>query len=191
MGCAIIGCVESLKGRLLVAAPMIVDPNFSRTVVLIVDHDGDGALGVVLNRPSETAVADALPGWEGVSADPTLVFVGGPVQPEAGVCLAVPKAGSDPPGFEDLLGWAGSLELTQDPALVAPAMERLRVFAGYAGWSAGQLEAELADEGWIVVDAVPEDAFDPDPDTLWRRVLQRQGGEYRLLAVYPPHPSLN
>lgn len=181
-----------LKGRLLVAAPSLLDPNFARTVILVLDHDDGGAVGVVLNRPSKTPVAEVLGSWSTAAAEPAVVFLGGPVQPEAAVCLARPSPDAGgAPGLQPLLGWAGSLDLDQDPVGVVAAIDELRVFAGYAGWSPGQLEAEVGDDDWFVVDALPADAFGGTPDDLWRRVLRRQRGPLRLVAEFPLHPSFN
>lgn len=183
---------RSLRGHLLVAAPKLVDPNFYRAVVLVLDHDEEGGLGVVVNRPSDTSVAETLPGWEEVAGEPRRVFVGGPVQPEAAVCLAHPLADAEPPdGSQTLLDWVSSIDLERDPELVRPAVQSLRVFAGYAGWAPGQLEAEVASDDWFVLDALPADVFGPHPEDLWRRVLRREGGNLRLVAEFPPHPSLN
>jgi putative transcriptional regulator len=180
--------VRSLKGQLLVAAPALVDPNFKRTVVLVGEHTDEGALGVVLNRPSETTVGEALPELTAVVGGPEPVYVGGPVQPSAIVVIA---------DFEDPER-AGSLVLESVgflPAEVDPDelgdVRRARVFAGYAGWGPGQLDGELEEESWIVEPALPEDVFSDDPDELWSGVLRRKGGPYGVLALMPPDPSLN
>lgn len=200
--------VTFLKGRLLVANPAMPDPNFNRTVVLLLAHQDDGALGVVLNRPSELDVDSPLPQWERLVADPAVVFVGGPVAPGAAICLArVPNPPidlspeSDPTasglelgrsgGWMPLVGELGTLDLEGDPDDLAVKVEAIRVFAGYAGWGPGQLEAELDADAWFVVVAEAGDALVADPEQLWKRVLRRQGGSLALLAAYPPDPSLN
>jgi len=200
--------VTFLKGRLLVANPAMPDPNFHRTVVLLLAHQEDGALGVVLNRPSELDVDSPLPRWERLVADPAVVFVGGPVAPGAAICLArVPNppidlsAGGDPTlggldpagsgGWMPLVGELGTLDLERDPDDLAVKVEAIRVFAGYAGWGPGQLESELDADAWFVVPAVSGDALAGDPEQLWKRVLRRQGGSLAVLAAYPPDPSLN
>ena len=198
--------MRSLKGRLLVANPAMPDPNFSRTVVLVLAHQGDGALGVVLNRPSDLDVDSPLPRWEKLVADPPVVFVGGPVAPSAAICLArVPDAppgvaGSEVPSVLDLEGlgaWMplvgdlGTLDLDRDPDDLGIDVKAIRVFAGYAGWGPDQLEGEVEAGAWFVVDAEAGDALAGDPDQLWRRVLRRQGGRLALVASYPPDPSLN
>jgi putative transcriptional regulator len=182
---------DSVRGKLLVASPSLADPNFSRTVVLMLEHTDDGAAGVVLNRPTDTEVRDALPDWAEVAAEPGVVYVGGPVQQDGVICLGRVVPNSAPEGFVELADRVGSLDLEQDAALIVPDVEALRVFAGYAGWGAGQLEGELAEEAWLVLDALPGDLFTPDPSHLWRAVLRRQPGKLQMLANYPPHPSFN
>jgi putative transcriptional regulator len=182
--------VESLKGQLLVASADLHDPNFHRTVVLVTEHGDDGALGVVLNRPAETTVADAVPGLAPLVEDDAPVYVGGPVDQESLIVLAE---------FEDpdesasiVFGDIGFVRGDADIPLTAGSLRRARVFAGYAGWGAGQLDAELEAQGWIVDPARREDVFTEDaPLALWRRVLTRMGGPYAFLATIPPDPSLN
>jgi putative transcriptional regulator len=144
-----------LKGRLLVATPNLGDPNFERTVVLVLEHGDEGALGVVLNRPSGLDLAEPLPEWARAAADPPVVFIGGPVAPSAAVCLArVTRAGgAGAVGWEPVLGPVGTLDLDSDPDEAIPSLQEIRVFAGYAGWGPGQLEGEIAAGGWFVVDA--------------------------------------
>jgi len=168
-----------LKGRLLVATPALGDPNFERTVVLVLEHGEEGAAGVVLNRPTDMELVGHLPGWEERAADPGVVFVGGPVQPTGVICLALS---------------AGSIE-TVDPTVapeeISAPVDQVRVFAGYAGWGAGQLEAEIAQGAWFVVDGFPEDAMSDAPDHRWRAVLRRQSGRLKLFANYPVDVSMN
>jgi putative transcriptional regulator len=179
---------ETLRGQLLVASPGLLDPNFRRTVVLVVAHDDDGAVGIVLNRASETEVSEAVPELADLADVGGTISVGGPVQGEAVIVLAEwdepEEAGSLV--FDDvgLMGAEASLEN------VAAATRRVRVFAGYAGWTAGQLEAELAEPSWILEEAAAEDVFGDDPD-LWGSVLRRKGGAFRLIATMPDDPSLN
>jgi putative transcriptional regulator len=173
----------TLIGRLLVAAPALRDPNFAHTVVLLLDHSADGALGVVLNRPSDVGVENVLPEWADRAAEPDVVFVGGPVQPDAVVGLGrlgVPTG----PGTQVLPG-LGPLDLSSDPSDQPAPVERVRLFAGYAGWDTGQLESEISAGGWFVVDASAEDAFTSRPDGLWRQVLTRQGGVFQTVPADP------
>jgi len=174
---------DSLKGRLLVATPALVDPNFRRTVVLVAEHGEAGAMGVVLNRPSDTAVAEAVPELVPLTGDEEPVFVGGPVAVDSLLALAEVE---DPDDASELL--LGTVAFVRDPDV---STLRGRVFVGYAGWSPGQIEAELDEESWIVVPAEPDDVFSDDPDELWSSVLRRQGGPLALLATMPPNPSLN
>jgi putative transcriptional regulator len=185
----------SLTGQLLVAGPRLVDPNFVQTVVFLCRHDAEGALGVVLNRPTGIAVADALPGWEEPLAAPHVVFLGGPVQPDMalGLGLLAPEwAGrADTDEWTPIDDRLGLVNLSADPAVEAGRLEQLRVFAGYAGWAAGQLDFEVASGDWWVLPADGSDAFTAAPGILRRRVLRRQAGPVSLFADFPPDPSLN
>jgi putative transcriptional regulator len=179
--------MESLKGQLLIAAPMLVDPNFHRTVVLVMEHTEDGALGVVLNRPTELDVGEAVPDLADL-ADGDPVFAGGPVQPQAVIALA---EHTGPVGEESVVGPIAPIQVSDDIAELGGEVARVRVFAGYAGWGQGQLDDELAEEAWFTEPALPGDIFAGDPASLWQRVLERKGGEYTLVARMPPDPSLN
>lgn len=175
-----------LIGRLLVAAPSLRDPNFSHTVVLLLDHGADGALGVVLNRPSDVEVRSVLPEWATRAAQPDVLFVGGPVQTEAVVGLGrIDVRGEQ---AVEVLPGLGPLDLSNDPAGQDAEVEAVRMFAGYAGWTAGQLESEIASGGWFVLEGSADDAFTPRPEGLWRAVLTRQGG---LFQTIPADPSAN
>lgn len=167
-----------LAGKLLVALPLLSDPNFDRTVVLLLTHGEDASIGVVLNRPSTTQVAEVLPRWEDLAADPAVVHVGGPVQPEVAIALGL---GAD---LE-----VATIDLDGDPLLAA--VREIRVFAGYAGWSPGQMEAEVAEGAWVVVDARPLDAFSAAPEDLWPAVLRRQPGTLAWMANLPEDVSVN
>jgi putative transcriptional regulator len=184
--------MESLTGRLLVATPALRDPNFERTVVLIVAHEEGGALGVVLNRATEVQVADVLGNWGALAGDPAVVFEGGPVQPEAAICLARTRPGIEElVGFNRVSGAVGTVDLSGDPEQLVEGVVGVRVFAGYAGWSPGQLEGEITGGSWFVFDALPSDAFAPRPDDLWQMVLRRQGGLMAAVAHYPSDPTNN
>ena len=181
--------MESLRGQLLLAGPALLDPNFARSVVLIGDHDEEGALGVILNRPLSVAVSDAAPPLAALVPADDSIFQGGPVQPQAAVILAeferVEDAGLiafDSIGF--LMG-----EVDEE---VTGRLRRARVFAGYAGWGPGQLEMELQEEGgWIVEPALPADPFTGEPGGLWSSILRRKGGKFAMLATMPLDPSTN
>ena len=192
------GPARSTAGRLLVAPPALRDPNFTETVVLMLTHNDEGAFGLVLNRVSQMAVHSILPAWEDRCSAPTRVFGGGPVQLNAAVGLVRVTAATEgvalartpawPPASKTL-GDLGTVDLDRDPALI-PTIANLRIFAGYSGWGAGQLDGEIEMGGWIVVDARPDDPFDPDPLNLWARVLSRQGGLLGSLAR-TPDPAWN
>jgi putative transcriptional regulator len=179
-----------LRGRLLVATPPLVDPHFDRTVVLLLEHGEDGALGIVLNRPSDTTLGDVLPEWRDHASPPAVVFVGGPVTPEAVIALA---RGNDAEveGWVDVLGDLGTVDVGRDPDDIAPHLAALRIFVGYAGWAPGQLDAELDQGAWFVVDMYPEDAFTNTPDRLWQLVLRRQRGRVAMFAHCPADASTN
>jgi putative transcriptional regulator len=180
-----------LAGKLLVANPRLVDPNFDRSVVLVLAHTGDGALGVILNRPSDTELLDPLPRWSVLADFPSLVFEGGPVGHDSVICLAqvpvpaVLESRVGPGGWRHVAGDVGTLDLDLDPDLVGGAVGSLRIFAGYAGWAAGQLEDEIESGGWWVLDAEPGDPFCEVPADLWHDVLRRQPGDLRMVASYP------
>jgi putative transcriptional regulator len=184
--------MESLTGRLLVATPSLKDPNFERTVVLLVAHEEGGALGVVLNRATEVPVADVLEGWGALAGEPAVVFEGGPVQPEAAICLARTKVGAArAPGFNQVLGAVGTIDLSANPEKLGELLLTVRVFAGYAGWAPGQLEGEIEAGSWFVFDALPGDPFVSRPDDLWPMVLRRQGGLTSAVAIFPADPTMN
>ncbi len=182
-------------GRLLVANPLLPDPNFDRTVVLLLAYGDEGALGLVLNRPSDTMIAAPLPRWEHLAASPAVVFVGGPVQHQAVICLARafghPAAEIPPAGWSAVLSEVGTLDLDLDPEGLQASLSQVRVFAGYAGWSAGQLEAEIGAGAWWILDAEPDDPFCDEPEGLWKTVLRRQRGALALVAAYPDDPMFN
>ncbi|MEV8566604.1 YqgE/AlgH family protein [Streptomyces sp. NPDC051322] len=221
--------VSSLTGRLLIATPALADPNFDRAVVLVLDHDGEGSLGVILNRPTPVGVGDILAGWEQLAGEPGVIFQGGPVALDSALGVAVipgvegpavtPRrspwsepsptsrftSGSSGPSSsgplrsssEDPIGWRrvrgaiGVVDLETPPELLAAALGSLRIFAGYAGWGPGQLESELTEGAWYVVDSEPGDVACPEPDGMWRAVLRRQRSKLAMIATYPDDPSLN
>ena len=180
-----------LEGRLLVATPILRDSVFDRTVVLVLDHDDDGAAGVVLNRPTDTEVARPLPQWGRLAAHPPVVFVGGPVAQGGVIGLARVGLGEPAQGWRRVLDRVGTLNLATHLEGTGEGIEEIRLFSGYAGWQAGQLEGEIAAGAWFVVSAEPGDALSPAPESLWRLVLRRQRNGLALFADFPPDPSLN
>ncbi|MFD3516711.1 YqgE/AlgH family protein [Streptomyces sp. NPDC058657] len=203
--------VSSLTGRLLVATPALADPNFDRAVVLVIDHDGAGTLGVVLNRPTAVGVDEILAPWAELAGAPGVVFRGGPVGQDSALGVAVvpgagassstapasgpgsgaPPDGGCPVGWRRVHGAIGLVDLDAPPELLAAALGSLRIFAGYAGWGPGQLEDELTEGAWYVVDSEPGDVSSPRPEGLWREVLRRQRGTLAMIATYPDDPSMN
>jgi putative transcriptional regulator len=189
---------RELTGRLLVATPALGDPNFARAVVLVLDHDESGALGVVVNRPTTVPVADVLPTWQPFATDPGVLFHGGPVAVDSALGLAVfpgtPAADDEddePLGWRRVVDGLGLVDLDAPPEVLAAELGDLRIFAGYSGWGTGQLEDELDEGAWYVVPGGPRDAFSLQPADLWRAVLRRQGGELAMVSTYPDDPNLN
>jgi putative transcriptional regulator len=181
--------VSSLRGQLLIATPALLDPNFQRTAVLVAEHGEQGAMGLVLNRPSPTAAIEVVPQLDAVLEPHAPVYVGGPVQPTSIMVLAE----FDDPQAAGLivLGQTGFLSADDELDEAASRLRRARVFAGYSGWGAEQLDGELAREDWIVAETDTEDVFSADPETLWSAVLERKGGRYALLARMPLDVSVN
>jgi putative transcriptional regulator len=180
--------MESARGQLLIAGPVLLDSNFRRTVVLVIEHSPDGALGLVLNRPSESTVAEAVPELESIVDGESPVFIGGPVQPTSVIVLA---RFEDPAqaallSFDDVGVLQAESSLDDPPDLLV-----VRCFAGHSGWGPGQLDAELERGDWILEQATVQDAFCADPETLWSEVLARKGGSYALVARMPLDPSVN
>ncbi len=180
---------ESLRGKLLVASPALGDPNFARSVVFITEHSAEGAMGIVLDKPSETTVGELAPQLDEVAGPDAPVYVGGPVQPAALVVLA---EFSDPAAAAWIVvadvGFASAVVEMDD---LARSVRRARVYAGYSGWGPGQLEAEMEVDSWIVEPPLPTELFPDDPETLWGSVLARKGGQYALVARMPDDPSMN
>lgn len=180
------------EGALLIAGVGLSDGVFDQSVVLVLDADDTGALGVTLNRFCEYELEGALPGWAPLASFPRALFDGGPVSQEGAICLASPlRAGEEPPGWRPLFDHVGLLHLDTPLEIAKGCYQDLRIFAGYAGWGPGQLEEELRQNMWYPAPARYADVFDPDPATLWRRVLRRQGGELGLLSTWTPTPELN
>lgn len=186
------GTMRGLTGRLLVATPLLQDPNFRRTVVLLLDHGDEGAMGIVVNRPMTVDVSAVLPAWQPFATAPGRLFDGGPVGQDSALgVVAVPGDTHEPQGVRRIVGSLGLVDLDTDPQAVARGVAGLRIFAGYAGWSAGQLENEIDEGAWYVVDAEARDPFSDEPDGLWRAVLRRQRGEIAYVSTYPDDPAMN
>jgi putative transcriptional regulator len=181
--------MDSARGQLLIAGPALVDPNFWRAVVLVVEHSEEGAFGLVLNRPSETSVGDAVPELEDVIDPAESLFIGGPVQPASVVILGH----FEDPGDAALLAFddVGVLAATSSLEEMSVGLRAARAFVGHSGWGPGQLESELERDDWIVEPARLQDAFSAAPRDLWAAVLTRKGGSYALVARMPLDPSLN
>jgi putative transcriptional regulator len=181
--------IPPAAGRLVVATPLLGDPHFTRTVVYLLEHDGGGTVGVVLNRPSHTPVGQVLPDWHEAVSGPAVVFGGGPVQPDGALCLG--QLSSETPGMREVVDGVSTVDLDGDVAVIAPIARRLRVFAGHAGWAPGQLEEEIHEGAWWPVPGSPDDLFSEQPREMWRLVLRRQPAPLSLMANFPADPTLN
>jgi putative transcriptional regulator len=175
------------------ATPPLSDPNFDRTVVYVLEHHEDGAIGLILNRPTEEALTEPLDRWIDLQSAPSSIFAGGPVDTNAMIAMAMTKEVLE--DASDLLtpisGVIASTDLSADPAIVGALVETVRVFRGYAGWGGGQLDAEIDEGAWLVLDAEVGDVFSDRPDDLWQDVLRRQPGRLSWLALAPDDLSLN
>jgi putative transcriptional regulator len=195
------GCVSShespipgsTKGKLLVATPPLADPNFDRTVVFMLEHTDDGAVGVVINRPTGDGLPEGIERWEERLDEPGVLFEGGPVELDA--LIALGRVDGDVVDEDDawttVVGDIASIDLALDPVLVAGPMQQLRVFRGYSGWGPQQLDAELSEGAWMVLPAETGDVFSHEPDELWRAVIRRQGGRIAWVANAPDDLSSN
>ncbi len=183
--------MESLTlrpGILLIAPPMLEDPNFWRTVVLLCAHSDDGSFGLILNRPTTLTLREVL--------DVPVAYplsMGGPVQPETLHILH--RLGNEIPEAQPVINgvyWGGEVDALLDRLRTDPPdPDDMRFFLGYSGWAPGQLEAEYEAGGWILAPADATNVFEDAPEQLWRTVLRRMGGEYALLANFPDDPRLN
>jgi putative transcriptional regulator len=181
-----------LRHRLLVASPILMDPNFYRAVVFVLEHNDDGTVGIVLNDPTDVILGEALDGWGPLGCPPGVVFCGGPVEP-TGV-IAVARSAVEPvhvPGFQPLIHGFGLIDLDAEPGDLLGRVNDLRLYLGCAGWSAGQLASEIAEGAWIVLDPRSADLMSVKPQQLWSRVLGRQGGAFTQVALQTEEPWLN
>jgi putative transcriptional regulator len=182
--------MESTRGKLLVAAPSLVDPNFRQTVLLMLEHGAEGALGVVLNRPSELPVKGAIDEWNTAVSEPRVVFVGGPVSQSSVIALASVALDDADDHWSQVVGRIGTVDLEKNPGDIG-GLDQVRIFAGYAAWAPGQLEGELAENAWFVLDHEGADPFVAAPEELWWEVFARQDTELNRLRLYPRNPTDN
>lgn len=184
----------SLRGRLLVATPLLTDPNFAGTVVLLCRHDAEGAFGVILNRPLETAAIEIIPEWLERCAAPPVLFDGGPVRRTSalalGLDLEAAATGGRRSGWTPVQGPVGLIDMRAEPPALPPSIESVRIFAGSSGWDAQQLDREIREDAWFVVQSRAADVFTTEPHTLWREVLRRQP-RYSLYAFSGTDTSQN
>lgn len=181
-------------GTLLLANTDLLEPTFRRTVIYVIEHNDGGTLGVVLNRPSDTAVHNLLPQWSELVSKPRTMFIGGPVKRDAALCVGMLRVGAEAdatPGLRHIAGRMVMVDLDADPETIAPVVEGVRIFAGYAGWTIGQLEGEIERDDWIVLSALPSDVLVEPRVDLWGRALRRQPWPTSLLATHPIDLSRN
>jgi len=181
-------------GTLLLANTDLLEPTFRRSVIYVVEHNDGGTLGVVLNRPSETAVYNVLPQWAQLAAKPKTMFIGGPVKRDSALCLGLLRTGvqaQDLPGLRPVSGRLVMVDLDADPAVIEPHVEGIRIYAGYSGWTIGQLEGEIERDDWIVLSALPGDVLYDQRVDLWARILRRQPTSLAMLATHPIDVSRN
>lgn len=171
------------------ATPLLGDPHFRRSVVYLLEHDDGGSVGVIVNRPSRTPVGQVLPDWHDVVCGPSVVFGGGPVQPDGALCLG--QVAGEVPGVRQVVDGVCTVDLDGDVSVITRGTTSLRVFAGHSGWSPGQLDGEIGEGAWWVVPGGAEDLFSAEPRPLWSRVLRRQPAPLNLLSTYPDDPAMN
>ena len=187
-----IRATDVAPGTLLLATAELADPNFAHTVVLLLDVNDEGVLGVVLNRPSPVLVAEVLESWGALCTEPEVLFRGGPVSPDGAIAIALLRDADDVPvGFRSVVGRLGMVDLDTPVELLDGGLGGVRVYAGYAGWGAEQLQEEIAEGSWYVVAGEAADAFRADTTGLWRDVLRRQPGHLAWHATRPLDPDLN
>lgn len=181
-------------GSLLVAMPGLTDPTFAGAVIYVLDHSGTGTLGVVLGSPSQVQIRDVLPAWCDLAVEPRVFHVGGPCETDTALCLARCADGGPPPdsGLRPVADGVHLLDLDVDPEPLAGSVQDLRVYAGYAGWSPGQLAGELAEGAWACLPGSPDDVFtEVSGSQLWRAVMGRQTGRLGVLRTAPVDPTIN
>ncbi len=183
--------MELTSGKLLVASPSLSESNFCQTVLLVLEHtDEEGALGIILNRPSELAVSSVIKDWASAVCKPKVVFAGGPVSTSSLIALASVALDDVDENWSQIMGRIGTVDLEQNPSDIG-GLDEVRIFAGFSAWAPGQLEAELADEAWFVLELEASDPFSSDPEELWWQIFARQQGDLRRLRFYPRNPADN
>lgn len=182
--------IPPAAGVLLIAPPMMQDPNFRRTVILLCEHGMEGSFGLILNRSISMHLADVV---EDMSDYEGPLSVGGPVQPNTLHVLHRfgGRVGEAIEVQQDLF-WGGDFDEIQKIVQSGEiSSQDIRFFLGYAGWSPGQLDAEIEQDGWILTPVVNSYVFEVDPEDLWKKILRTMGGEYALLSNFPDDPRMN
>ncbi|SDT04150.1 putative transcriptional regulator [Nocardioides scoriae] len=183
--------MQPARGSLLISSATLQDPRFARTLVLVLDSDDSGSLGVVLNRPATTPVGEVLASWSDLTSAPQVLFEGGPVEGNAALAVARLSGAGVPEAWQPLSATLGILDLDRPPEEYVGLISALRVYAGYAGWGPGQLDDEIDSGSWHLAPAEDHDLFSDDPGGLWRQVLRRQPGPVAMLSTLPEDASLN
>ncbi len=181
----------TLRGRLLVAAPDLHDPNFYHTVVFLLEHDERGALGVILNRPTDIQATDMFPEWQHRISDPPVIFQGGPVQPDAYIGLARLNSDVTPDHWIPIIDSVGLLSIQDEAKTDDLEISAFRLYSGYAGWGGEQLESEIDAGGWFTLPGAPQDVFESQPANLWFRLLRDHQGQWPWRVRPPADPTRN
>ncbi len=179
------------RGNLLIADPDLIDPNFFHAVVLILEHDEEGALGLVLNRPTCVSAAQMVPEWKSRVSNPMNIFQGGPIPSKMLIGLADVTNNTEIDTWKPILDSAGIMSVEEKPPISDPGISALRLYSGYSGWTAGQLDSEINTGSWFTVPAGPADLFESNPADLWFRLLHTYHGKWPWHARASIAPSRN
>ncbi len=182
--------IDLQKGRLLLSEPYLADPNFERTVILLTEHNEEGSVGFILNKPSESNVSEVMEDLKGLEAQ---IFIGGPVQQDTLHFIHRCANLEDAIELENGIYWGGNFE--QLVSMVETGkflVSDIKFFLGYSGWSPDQLQEELKLNSWIVSDRVSHELiFETLPDQMWKRAMHELGGRFSVYSNYPADPRMN
>ena len=182
--------IAAQKGRLLLSEPYLADPNFERTVILLTEHNNEGSVGFILNNPADTRLSEVMEDLKGLDSQ---IFIGGPVQQDTLHFIHKNAELEDAIELDNGLYWGGNFEqLLSMIELGKFAVEDIKFFLGYSGWSPDQLEDELKLNSWIVSDRISQELiFETLPDQMWKRAMQELGGRFSVYSNYPADPRMN
>lgn len=185
--------MEKIKlesGVLLISEPYLEDPNFKKTVVLVVEHDSSGTVGFVLNKRTELCLHDVM---ENMPRFTSNLYLGGPV--EQNTLHFIHSSSLSIPGSIEVasgLNWGGDFDTLLDLISSGEVTENeVRFFLGYSGWGPGQLFSEIENKSWIVSNYSTQSILDVDCNELWHHILNSMGDQFKLIANYPDNPQLN